>query len=108
MNTDDSVHHGLVGSPGEQKNNVIDADHMIELGLHQARVESRLNNTFKSCCGLEYDKRIIMIFMNIFVSVTILVAGIYGIYKSESCEDTNLWSGFISVVLGYWLSLAVN
>ena len=80
----------------------------LELKLHEQRAESRLINTMKSCCGSTVDRRLLVYCNATVLTIVLLIFSIYGIVADTPlCKDTNMYHGFITFMLGFWMGGAV-
>ena len=81
-----------------------------ELVIHQRNLdrieelERRISveNTWNSCC-LKTDRRAVMFFSQLSVSVAVMTFCCVQLIRLENCEAQSLYSGLLSLVVGIYL-----
>tara|TARA_R110001606_G_scaffold375788_1_gene534184 strand:- start:268 stop:606 length:339 start_codon:yes stop_codon:yes gene_type:complete len=67
-------------------------------------LERKLNveNTWRSCC-LKTDRRAVIYFSQMIISVGVMGFSCYQLVNLENCEAQSLYSGLLSLVVGIYL-----
>ena len=91
-------------SPGAEKRLV----HSIEVEDKRLAVELRreeliADNVYKSCC-LVIDRRAVLFFTQLAMSVATLVFSCWMLIRGEylPCESSQLYVGLLTLILGWW------
>ena len=56
------------------------------------------------CCDSVTDKRLIVIFTQLFITLIMLLFCMYMLSMSDSCADSQVYITLIASISGYWLS----
>jgi hypothetical protein len=64
--------------------------------------EKRINNTWSSCC-FNSDRRAVVYFSQLGISLITISFCIYQLTHLNSCEAQSLYSGILTVIVGTWL-----
>lgn len=59
-------------------------------------------NTYRSCC-LILDKRALAFFSQFTISLGVLLFSMYKLIISDSCEDTQVYIGLITMIIGVYI-----
>lgn len=59
-------------------------------------------NTYKSCC-ITSDKRALAFFSQFTISIMIMLFSFYKLINSDRCEDTQVYIGLITMIIGVYL-----
>ena len=59
-------------------------------------------NTYRSCC-LTSDKRALQFFSQFTICVGVLLFSMYKLINSEECEETQVYIGLITMIIGIYL-----
>ena len=81
--------------------------HQIELENKQEDVKEEIQlRQWKSCC-FQIDERIALFFSKLIISLLVLLFSFYQMYNNiNNCSVSIGYSGFVSTIIGYWLSKA--
>ena len=61
-------------------------------------------NTWRSCCGMAVDKRILLFSCQASISIITLTLCVYMlITHKEDCDSNQLYSNILMMILGVWL-----
>ena len=64
--------------------------------------ENQTNNTWNSCC-FNLDKRAVVYFSQLGISLSTISFCIFQLTTLKSCEAQSLYSGILMVIVGTWL-----
>jgi len=67
----------------------------------RVKAESIAENNWRSCC-LTVDKRAVVFFSQLSISVIAMLFCCFQLIKLEDCEAQSLYSGILTLVLGIW------
>lgn len=106
------THRGSVIKPMTPKNNeekhkmndeII--KHNIELENKQEEFREEIQKKqWRSCC-FQIDERICLFFSKLIISLLVLLFSFYQMFNNiNNCSVSIGYSGFISTIIGYWLS----
>lgn len=70
--------------------------------VESKREEKRIDNTWSSCC-FRLDKRAVVYFSQLGISLVTISFCIYQLVHLENCEAQSLYSGILMLVVGTWL-----
>ena len=59
-------------------------------------------NTYKSCC-ISSDKRALAFFSQFTISISVLLFSFYKLINSDRCEDTQVYIGLITMIIGVYI-----
>ena len=59
-------------------------------------------NTYKSCC-ISSDKRALAFFSQFTISLMVMLFSFYKLINSDRCEDTQVYIGLITMIIGVYL-----
>ena len=108
------THRGSVIKPitpksNEEKHKMNDEiiKHQIELENKQEDVKEEIQlRQWKSCC-FQIDERIALFFSKLIISLLVLLFSFYQMFNNiNNCSVSIGYSGFVSTIIGYWLSKA--
>ena len=63
---------------------------------------------WRSCCGVVSDRRLLVFSSNLSISLIILLFSFYKLNQDLDCSHENLYVGFISLILGYWIKSPIH
>ena len=69
------------------------------------KIENELqknNNTWKSCC-LTMDKRFVIFISQFSISIIILGFSMYQLLTANTCDETQVYIGLISTIIGIYM-----
>jgi hypothetical protein len=75
----------------------------IELKIHEKESDNRINNTWKSCCGLTLDKRSTIFFSTYSMSLILVFFCIYKLAGEISCSETNVYISLLTLIIGVYI-----
>lgn len=61
-------------------------------------------NMWRSCCGATIDKRAVVFFSQLLITLSVVILCIYQLIKHhDNCDSNQLYSGILSMVIGIYL-----
>lgn len=57
---------------------------------------------WRSCC-LEMDKRAVVFFTTLGISVAVMIFCGVKLSFADTCEETNTWMALLTLILGIWI-----
>ena len=80
---------------------------MEDIGVFTPTISTEsAQQVWRSCCFI-VDKRVVFS-SQLSISPTVLIFCMIQLYHSTSCEKDNLYSAFVSLILGCWLPSPVG
>ena len=87
----------------EEKKEMYRTESQINLRIHENEAKADLENNWRSCSGCLIDKRSLVFFTTLRISVAVIAFCIVKLSLSHSCEDSNTWMALLMFVLGVWV-----
>ena len=65
-------------------------------------------NLLRSCSGCTTDRKLILVTTQIVISLSVISFSAYQLVTQLDCHSQNMYSGLLSLVIGFWLSSSQN